>query len=59
MGSRNAVYVLNKKNFIREFYKIIKLHKNKPLTENELKEYIWQSKMNSYSEFVNKLVEKI
>ncbi len=58
-GSRNAVYVLNKKNFIREFYKIIKLHKNKPLTENELKEYIWQSKMNSYSEFVNKLVEKI
>ena len=52
---RSAVYHLSKHNLSEMLNQIVKVHKNTPLTENEIKPYVWENNVVNREDFIKKL----
>ena len=56
-GHRNAVYHLNKINMVEMLDSILNLHESQPLTDIELRDYIWQESTPNRDDFVRDIVK--
>jgi len=56
-NNRNAVYHLTAENMVAMLEAIVVAHSNKPLTENEISEYVWPDSVPGIDTFVSNLVK--
>ena len=55
-SKRSAVYILNEKNLSFMIDSIINAHKTSPLTDEELKGYVWRKDVPSYDNFIDEII---
>ena len=59
LKDRSAVYYLDNKNLTDSIKKIIEIHSQKPLTDEELKGYVWPDGVLSANDLMESLFKKL
>ena len=57
--NRSAVYHLSQENIDEMLHAIIAAHKNEPLTEEELSDYIWPKPVPDYNAFISDIISQM